>query len=74
MSSSVVLVIAATMFLAPGVFSPNYKLTIGVDFALKSLTVSRSKKINLQLWYAGWRVCVCVSAYVSVCVCVCECL
>lgn len=32
------------------IFSPNYKLTIGVDFSLKSLTWSSGLKINLQLW------------------------
>ncbi|GFR64530.1 Ras-related protein Rab-3 [Elysia marginata] len=33
-----------------GYFSPNYKLTIGVDFALKSLEWDNNTKINLQLW------------------------
>jgi Ras-related protein Rab-32 len=33
-----------------GFFSPNYKLTIGVDFALKTLQWSEDTKINLQLW------------------------
>ncbi|XP_066282644.1 ras-related protein Rab-32B-like [Branchiostoma lanceolatum] len=33
-----------------GYFSPNYKLTIGVDFALKSLDWDEQTKINLQLW------------------------
>ncbi|KAI8486870.1 Ras- protein Rab-32B [Branchiostoma belcheri] len=33
-----------------GYFSPNYKLTIGVDFALKSLDWDERTKINLQLW------------------------
>ncbi|XP_072031718.1 ras-related protein Rab-32B-like [Amphiura filiformis] len=33
-----------------GSFSPNYKLTIGVDFALKSLEWNDSTRINLQLW------------------------
>ncbi|KAI8784739.1 ras-related protein Rab-32B [Biomphalaria glabrata] len=33
-----------------GYFSPNYKLTIGVDFALKSIEWSPSTKVNLQLW------------------------
>eukprot|EP00008_Paramoeba_atlantica_P010004 CAMPEP_0201483310 /NCGR_PEP_ID=MMETSP0151_2-20130828/7532_1 /ASSEMBLY_ACC=CAM_ASM_000257 /TAXON_ID=200890 /ORGANISM="Paramoeba atlantica, Strain 621/1 / CCAP 1560/9" /LENGTH=214 /DNA_ID=CAMNT_0047866399 /DNA_START=62 /DNA_END=706 /DNA_ORIENTATION=- len=32
-----------------GVFTPNYKLTIGVDFAVKELQVS-NRKITLQLW------------------------
>ena len=30
-------------------FSPNYKLTIGVDFSLKTLEWEQAK-INLQLW------------------------
>ena len=30
-------------------FSPNYKLTIGVDFSLKTLEW-KDAKINLQLW------------------------
>ena len=33
-----------------GYFSPNYKLTIGVDFALKTLEWDESTKVNLQLW------------------------
>ncbi|RUS79917.1 hypothetical protein EGW08_012305 [Elysia chlorotica] len=33
-----------------GNFSPNYKLTIGVDFALKCLEWDNNTKINLQLW------------------------
>ncbi|XP_005097933.1 ras-related protein Rab-32B [Aplysia californica] len=33
-----------------GYFSPNYKLTIGVDFALKSIEWDNSTKVNLQLW------------------------
>ncbi|CAG5129822.1 unnamed protein product [Candidula unifasciata] len=33
-----------------GYFSPNYKLTIGVDFALKSLDWDNNIKVNLQLW------------------------
>ncbi|PFX25447.1 Ras-related protein Rab-32B [Stylophora pistillata] len=35
---------------AKGSFSPNYKLTIGVDFALKVLYWDEKTKINLQLW------------------------
>ncbi|XP_065883653.1 ras-related protein Rab-32B-like isoform X2 [Dysidea avara] len=31
-------------------FSPNYKLTIGVDFSLKALQWDDKTKINLQLW------------------------
>lgn len=34
-----------------GFFSPNYKLTIGVDFALKVIYWDEVTKINLQLWY-----------------------
>ncbi|XP_031572186.1 ras-related protein Rab-38-like [Actinia tenebrosa] len=33
-----------------GYFSPNYKLTIGVDFALKVIHWDPKTKINLQLW------------------------
>ncbi|KAK7104544.1 ras-related protein Rab-32B-like [Littorina saxatilis] len=33
-----------------GYFSPNYKLTIGVDFALKTVDYNESAKVNLQLW------------------------
>lgn len=33
-----------------GTFSPNYKLTIGVDFALKNIERPSGEKIALQLW------------------------
>jgi Ras-related protein Rab-32 len=33
-----------------GYFTPNYKLTIGVDFAVKSLDWDDNTKITLQLW------------------------
>ena len=33
-----------------GSFSPNYKLTIGVDFALKVIYWDERTKVNLQLW------------------------
>ncbi|XP_046364357.1 ras-related protein Rab-32B-like [Haliotis rufescens] len=33
-----------------GNFSPNYKLTIGVDFALKTVDWNKDTKVNLQLW------------------------
>uniref|UniRef100_T1IPQ3 Endothelin-converting enzyme 1 n=1 Tax=Strigamia maritima TaxID=126957 RepID=T1IPQ3_STRMM len=33
-----------------GKFSPYYKLTIGVDFAIKSLKWTDKTQINLQLW------------------------
>lgn len=42
-----------------GVFTPNYKLTIGVDFAVKTLQWTDGSTINLQLW--------CAAAVVSVC-------
>eukprot|EP01126_Amoeba_proteus_P040373 TRINITY_DN4302_c0_g1_i8.p1 TRINITY_DN4302_c0_g1~~TRINITY_DN4302_c0_g1_i8.p1 ORF type:complete len:237 (-),score=33.08 TRINITY_DN4302_c0_g1_i8:24-734(-) len=32
-----------------GYFTPNYKLTIGVDFAVKSLEIE-NKNVSLQLW------------------------
>ena len=34
-----------------GTFSPNYKLTIGVDFSLKTLDWDSRTKVQLQLWY-----------------------
>lgn len=33
-----------------GVFTPNYKLTIGVDFAVKTLNWDANTQVNLQLW------------------------
>jgi Ras-related protein Rab-32 len=33
-----------------GCFTPNYKLTIGVDFALKSVPQEGSEDVSLQLW------------------------
>jgi len=33
-----------------GYFTPNYKLTIGVDFALKNIDYKDGQKISLQLW------------------------
>lgn len=39
------------IFVYQGYFSPNYKLTIGVDFALKIIHWDQNTKINLQLWY-----------------------
>jgi len=33
-----------------GYFTPNYKLTIGVDFAVKSIEWDEETNINLQLW------------------------
>ncbi|ESO85453.1 hypothetical protein LOTGIDRAFT_96617, partial [Lottia gigantea] len=33
-----------------GTFFPNYKLTIGVDFALKTIEWDTNVKVNLQLW------------------------
>lgn len=39
-----------------GHFSPNYKLTIGVDFAVKTLTWDSKTKIHLQLWSVFWHI------------------
>jgi len=33
-----------------GYFTPNYKLTIGVDFAVKDIDVGDDKRVTLQLW------------------------
>ncbi|XP_049768306.1 ras-related protein Rab-32-like [Schistocerca cancellata] len=33
-----------------GKFSSNYKITIGADFALKTLQYDQNTKVNLQLW------------------------
>jgi len=33
-----------------GYFTPNYKLTIGVDFAVKSIEWDKNTVVNLQLW------------------------
>lgn len=33
-----------------GTFTQNYKITIGVDFALKSLQWDENTLITLQLW------------------------
>jgi len=33
-----------------GYFTPNYKLTIGVDFAVKSIDWDENKNVSLQLW------------------------
>lgn len=42
------------IFLCPlvkkDVFSPNYKLTIGVDFSLKTIEWDPKTRVNLQLW------------------------
>ena len=46
---NVVLFLFSFFFFAD-VFSPNYKLTIGVDFSLKTLSWDSNTKINLQLW------------------------
>ncbi|KAL5463953.1 hypothetical protein EMCRGX_G032905 [Ephydatia muelleri] len=35
---------------AEDVFSPNYKLTIGVDFSLKTIEWDPKTRVNLQLW------------------------
>jgi len=44
-------VVCKSMAYIAGFFSPNYKLTIGVDFALKVIYWDEVTKINLQLWY-----------------------
>lgn len=33
-----------------GKFSSNYKITIGADFAIKSILWDSDTRINLQLW------------------------
>jgi Ras-related protein Rab-32 len=33
-----------------GFFTPNYKLTIGVDFAVKEIFWDTNTQISLQLW------------------------
>ncbi|EGC39020.1 Rab GTPase [Dictyostelium purpureum] len=33
-----------------GIFSPNYKLTIGVDFSVKDIEWEKNKVVSLQLW------------------------
>jgi len=33
-----------------GYFTPNYKLTIGVDFAVKAIDWDENTSVNLQLW------------------------
>ncbi|KAM9987209.1 hypothetical protein ACTFIY_011621 [Dictyostelium cf. discoideum] len=33
-----------------GIFSPNYKLTIGVDFSVKDIELEKNKIVSLQLW------------------------
>jgi len=33
-----------------GYFTPNYKLTIGVDFAVKDVDIDESTRVTLQLW------------------------
>jgi len=33
-----------------GYFTPNYKLTVGVDFAVKDIMVDDQTKVTLQLW------------------------
>jgi len=33
-----------------GYFTPNYKLTIGVDFAVKTIEWSEKTRVSLQLW------------------------
>ncbi|XP_975613.4 ras-related protein Rab-32 [Tribolium castaneum] len=35
---------------ADGTFSSSYKITIGADFALKSLTWDKNTQVNVQLW------------------------
>jgi Ras-related protein Rab-32 len=35
---------------ADGTFSSNYKITIGADFAIKSLAWDENTQINVQLW------------------------
>ena len=50
MSFILICELTSCLFCIPGSFTPNYKLTIGVDFALKVLYWDEMTKINLQLW------------------------
>ena len=44
-----VVLLTSSLITFTDTFSPNYKLTIGVDFSLKTLEW-KDAKINLQLW------------------------
>lgn len=41
------------LFSGKGEFSPNYKATIGVDFALKTIPLSPDEVLQVQLWDIG---------------------
>lgn len=43
--------------LLAGKFTSNYKITIGADFAIKTLDWDPLTKINLQLWYCSYLFC-----------------
>ncbi|MCK4824050.1 GTP-binding protein, partial [bacterium] len=43
---------AATIRYATGTFADSYKMTIGVDFRVKVITLE-GKKIKLQIWDTG---------------------
>lgn len=45
-----VVMLTSSLITFADTFSPNYKLTIGVDFSLKTLEW-KDAKINLQLWW-----------------------
>ena len=48
-SAILVVMLTSSLITFADTFSPNYKLTIGVDFSLKTLEW-KDAKINLQLW------------------------
>lgn len=48
--TNLILFASFIIFLFLGTFTQNYKITIGVDFALKSLQWDENTLITLQLW------------------------
>lgn len=45
-----VLVTSNLFLLSAGTFSPTYRITIGADFAVKTIDWNNSTKVQLQLW------------------------